>query len=126
MLRDLLMIVFVTLTTLGGQLLVKDAVMRIGTRSPALQGFDWALVVMADPRIWASIAVQAIGFLAWAAVLSRLSLGPAYAVFGACFYILLALASWWLHGERLALVHWAGIVLVSAGVVLLSLPAARA
>ena len=126
MLRDLLMIVFVTVTTLGGQLLIKDVAMHIGQRTPALQGFDWMLAVLSAPKIWASILLQAIGFLAWVAVLSRMNLGPAYAAFGAFFYILLALASWWLYGERLAPLHWGGIVLVSAGVVMLSMPMAKA
>lgn len=125
MLRDLLMIVFVTVTTLGGQLLIKDAVMRIGERTPALHGLDWVLAVLAAPKIWWSILVQAIGFLVWVAVVSRMNLGPAYAAFGAFFYTLLALASWWLYGERLAPLHWAGIVLVSVGVVILSLPATK-
>ena len=125
MLRDLLMIVFVTVTTLGGQLLIKDAVMRIGERAPVLQGIDWVLAVLTAPKIWLSILVQAIGFLAWVAVLSRMNLGPAYAAFGAFFYVLLALTSWWLYGERLALLQWTGIVLVSVGVVMLSMPVAK-
>ena len=124
--RQLAMILFVTLTTLGGQFLIKDAVVAIAARDPAPSGLGWSLAVAMEPRVWASIGVQGLGFLAWAAVLSRMQLGPAYATFGAFFYILLAVSAWWYYGERLAPLQWAGGVLVSAGVLLMSAPAARA
>lgn len=121
MLRDLLMILFVTFTTLGGQLLIKDAVVGIAARTPSPAGTEWVLAVLQSPKIWLSIGVQALGFLAWVAVLSRMKLGPAFAVWGACFYLLLALISWWLYGERLAPLQWLGIVFVSTGVLMMSL-----
>lgn len=124
--RDVLMIVLVTLTTLGGQVLIKDAVMGIGARTPVPTGLGWAWAVAGSPKIWASIAVQALGFLAWAAVLSRMKLGPAYASFGAFFYLLLALTGWWLYDERLAPVQWWGVALVSVGVVMMSVSGPRA
>lgn len=120
MLRDLLMIAFVTITTLGGQLLIKDAVVGIAARTPMPTGLDWVAAVLQSPKIWLSIGVQALGFLAWVGVLSRMKLGPAFAMWGAFFYLLLALAGWWLHGEKLAPVQWLGIVFVSAGVLMMS------
>lgn len=119
--RDVLMILFVTLTTLCGQVPIKDAVAGIAARASVPSGSAWAWAVAGSPKIWASIAVQALGFLAWAAVLSRMKLGPAYASFGAFFYLLLAITGWWLYDERLAPVQWLGVVLVSLGVVLMSL-----
>lgn len=121
MLRDLLMILFVTCSTLGSQLLIKNAVMRIATRAPAPERLDWLLAVVASPRIWAAVAVQGVGFLVWIVVVSRVKLGPAFAMSGAFFYILLAAASWWLYGERLALWQWVGIALVSTGVLMISM-----
>ena len=121
MLRDLLMILFVTCSTLGSQLLIKDAVVRIAARTPAPAGFDWLFAVIGSPKVWAAVAVQGIGFLVWIVVVSRMKLGPAFATSGAFFYILLAAVSWWLYGERLAPLQWAGIVLVSAGVLMISM-----
>lgn len=118
--RNLLMILLVTLTNLGGQLLIKDAVSVIGSRSPHLAGIEWAAAVLQSPKIWLSIAIQALGFLAWVGVLSRMKLGPAFAVWGAFFYVLLALVSWWLYGEKLAPLQWGGILLVSMGVLMMS------
>lgn len=121
MLRDLLMILFVTCSTLGSQLLIKDTVVRIAARSPAPAGFDWLLAVVQSPRLWAAVAVQGVGFLVWVVVVSRVKLGPAFATSGAFFYVLLAAVSWWLYGERLAPWQWVGIVLVSTGVLMISL-----
>lgn len=120
MLRDLLMILLVTFTTLGGQLLIKDAVVGIASRMPAPQGMDWVLAVLQSPKIWLSIGVQALGFLAWVAVLSRMKLGPAFAIWGAFFYLALALVGWWLYGEKLGAMQWMGIIFVSVGVLMIS------
>src|SRR5690606_4265669 len=105
--------------------LMKDAVMAIAARTPAPSGLGWSFAVAMEPKVWASIGVQGLGFLAWAAVLSRMQLGTAYATFGAFFYILLAATAWWYYGERLAPVQWVGVALVSTGVLLMSAPAVR-
>lgn len=115
------MILFVTCSTLGSQLLIKDAVIRIAAKSPSPAGVDWLLAVAGSPRIWMAVVVQGIGFLVWVGVVSRVKLGPAFAISGALFYILLALVSWFLYGERLAPLQWAGIALVSAGVLMISM-----
>ena len=119
--RDLLMILFVTCSTLGSQLLIKGAVTGIAARNPVPAGVDWLLAVLASPKIWAAVAVQGIGFLVWIAVVSRVKLGPAFAISGAFFYVLLAAASWWLYGERLAPLQWLGVVLISVGVLMISM-----
>lgn len=121
MIRDILMILFVTCTTLGSQLLIKDAVMRIAIRNPAPVGMDWLLAVAMSPKVWAAVLVQGVGFVVWIVVVSRVKLGPAFATSGAFFYILLAAVSWYLYGERLAPLQWLGIVLVSAGVLMISM-----
>ena len=120
MVRDLLMILFVTCSTLGSQLLIKGAVVAIGARAPAPAGLDWLMAVLVSPKVWAAVVVQGVGFLVWVGVVSRVKLGVAFAASGALFYILLAVVSWHLYGERLAPLQWAGIVLVSAGVLMIS------
>lgn len=121
MIRDLLMILFVTCSTLGSQLLIKASVVRIAARSPAPAGLDWLIAVAASPRIWAAVAIQGVGFLVWIAVVSRVKLGPAFAMSGALFYILLAAVGWYLYGERLAPLQWLGILFVSAGVLMITM-----
>ena len=126
MLRDLLMILFVTCSTLGSQLLIKSAVVRIAALDPAPVGLHWLSAVVASPKIWIAVAVQGVGFLVWIAVVSRVKLGPAFATSGAFFYVLLAMVSCWLYGERLPPLQWVGVVMVTIGVVLISLSGTHA
>ena len=121
MLRNILMILFVTCSTLGSQLLIKAAVIRIGARVPVPVGLDWLVAVAFSPKVWLAVTIQGVGFVVWIAVVSRMKLGLAFATSGAFFYILLALLSWWLYGERLAPMQWLGILLISGGVMMLAL-----
>jgi multidrug transporter EmrE-like cation transporter len=121
MVREILMILFVTCSTLGSQLLIKDSVMRIARHVPVPSGLDWLMAVVLAPRIWMAVALQGIGFLVWVVVISRVKLGMAFAISGAFFYILIALLGWQLYGERLAPLQWTGIVLVSVGVLMISM-----
>lgn len=121
MIRDLLMILFVTCTTLGGQLLLKQAVSQIAARNPAPTGTDWLVATFLSPGVWAAIVIQGIGFIVWVVVISRIKLGLAFALAGAFLYILMALASWQFFGERLAPFQWIGIVFVSIGVLMISM-----
>ncbi|HEY1036498.1 MAG TPA: hypothetical protein VGE09_16100 [Pseudoxanthomonas sp.] len=120
-LREVLMILFVTCSTLGSQLLIKHAVARLGTHDPVLRGLDWIVAAMTSPTVLLAIAVQAVGFVVWVVVVSRVKLGVAFALSGAFFYILMAAATWLLYGERLTMGQWAGIALISAGVLMVSL-----
>ena len=120
MIPEVLMIVFVTCTTLGGQLLVKHAVTQVATREPALAGWQWLMAAMLSPGVLAAVAVQGIGFAVWVVVVSRVKLGAAFAISGSFFYVLLAMLSWWLYGEKLATGQWFGIALISAGVLMVS------
>lgn len=54
------------------------------------------MAVVASPKFWGAVVIQGVGFLVWIAVVSRVKLGPAFATSGALFYILLAVASWYL------------------------------
>ncbi len=118
---EILMIMFVTCTTLGGQLLIKQAVTTLATRTPALQGVEWLVAALLSPQVIVAIILQGAGFLIWVVVVSRMKLGVAFATSGAFFYILLALVSWWLFGERLGAAQWIGLALISAGVLTMSL-----
>ncbi len=121
MLREVLMILFVTCSTLGSQLLIKHALTRLGARQPSLQGIDWLVAAMTSPTVMLAIAVQAVGFVVWVVVVSRVKLGVAFAISGAFFYLLMAAVTWLLYGERLTLWQWAGIALISTGVLMVSM-----
>ena len=120
-LREILMILFVTCSTLGSQLLIKHAVTQLGQRVPALRGVDWIVAALTSPTVLLAIAVQGVGFVVWVVVVSRVKLGVAFALSGAFFYILMAAVTWMLYGERLTLGQWVGIALISAGVLMVSM-----
>ena len=74
---------------------------------------------------WWSVAYIAMaivfGFIVWVVVVSRVKLGVAFAISGGTFYLLLAALTWLLYGERLTLGQWAGLALISSGVLMVSL-----
>ena len=57
----------------------------------------------------------------WMLIVSREKLGVATATVGAGFYTLMALSAWLVYGETLSPLQWAGIALVTIGVVCISL-----
>lgn len=121
MLREVLMILFVTCSTLTGQLLIKHGMTQLSLRSPGLTGWHWLWAAMTSPAVITAIAVQGIGFIVWVIVISRVKLGVAFGVSGAFLYGLMALASWCLYGERLSLGQWLGLGFISAGVLMVSM-----
>lgn len=120
MIREFLMILFVTCSTLGSQLLVKHAVEQIAARDPVPTGLPWLVTAMLSPSVIAAVCIQGIGFMVWVVVVSRIKLGMAFAISGSFFYLLIALASWYFYDERLTPMQWFGIALVSCGVLLLT------
>lgn len=121
MLREILMILFVTCSTLGSQLLIKHAVTQLAARTPAPTGGAWLMAALFSPAVILAVAVQAVGFIVWVVVVSRVKLGVAFAISGAFFYVLMAAVTWLLYGERLTVGQWAGIALISTGVLMVSL-----
>jgi drug/metabolite transporter (DMT)-like permease len=73
-----------------------------------------------SPWIYSSIMLQILSYLMWMLIVSREKLGVATATVGAGFYTLMALSAWLIYGETLSPLQWAGIVLVTVGVVCIS------
>jgi drug/metabolite transporter (DMT)-like permease len=74
-----------------------------------------------SPWIYGSIALQILSYVMWMIIVSREKLGVATATVGAGFYTLMALSAWLVYGETLSPVQWAGIALVTLGVMCISL-----
>lgn len=123
MIREILMIAFVTLSTMASQLLVKNGVTNLAERMPDLKGIPWLMAAVLSPSIIAAVAIQGVGFLMWVVVVSRMKLGIAFAISGAFFYLLIAFASWFFYGEKLSPLQWGGLVMISGGVVIMVLSA---
>jgi drug/metabolite transporter (DMT)-like permease len=116
----LLLIVF-TVNTVISQLILRRALNALG--SPAnFSGLPRFIGNAAlSPWIYASITLQILSYVLWMLIVSREKLGVATASVGAGFYVLMALSAWLIYGETLSPLQWAGIVLVTLGVVCISM-----
>jgi drug/metabolite transporter (DMT)-like permease len=110
-----------TVNTVISQLVLRRALNTLSTPAnlsglPRFIG-DAAL----SPWIYTSVTLQILSYVLWMLIVSREKLGVATASAGAGFYVLMALSAWLVYGETLSPVQWTGIVLVTLGVVCISL-----
>jgi drug/metabolite transporter (DMT)-like permease len=116
-----LLLAAVTVNAVISQLLLRRALNQLGGPA-ALSGLPRFVANAAlCPWVYASVALQVMGYVLWMMVVSREKLGVATASIGAGFYILMALSAWLIYGETLSPLQCAGIVLVTLGVVCISL-----
>lgn len=110
-----------TLNAVISQLVLRRALNELG--SPAsLSGLPRFIGSAAlSPWIFASVSLQVLGYVMWMLIVSREKLGVATASIGGGFYTLMALSAWLIYGETLSALQWAGIAMVTAGVVCISL-----
>ena len=116
-----LLIVAVSVNAVLGQLLLKRGIAALGGAAALTMLPKFILDAIRSPWICSAVAVQGFGYFLWMIVVSRVKLGVATASVGGAFYLLLALAAWGFYGEALTQVQWLGIVLITIGVVCVSL-----
>ncbi len=104
----------------GAQLLLKAGVQPLGSLSV---GWDTlvptALRVLAQWPIIAGLACYVVSVGVWIVGLSRVEVSLAYPMLS-LGYVVNALAAWWLFGEALGPMRWAGMMLILAGVLVMS------
>jgi drug/metabolite transporter (DMT)-like permease len=113
-------IVFISAIAFGtiiAQIILKKGLILLG-------GIDFSSGVMVEiirvmhsPYVMSAFFLQGIIALFWVYVLSRTKLIYLFTMSGAFFYILLALTSWIVLGEKLSLIQWLGVFMISFGVV---------
>jgi drug/metabolite transporter (DMT)-like permease len=115
------LLVAFTVNTVISQLVLRRALNALGTPAnlSGLPGFIGNAAL--SPWIYTSVTLQILSYVLWMLIVSREKLGVATASAGAGFYILMALSAWLVYGETLSPVQWTGIVLVTLGVVCISL-----
>ena len=116
MLLDTFFISMIALGTIIAQTMLKKGLFLMG-------GIDFStgvavgmLRVLHSPYVLSALALQGAIALFWIYLLSKTQLVYLFTMSGAFFYILLALTSWIVLGERLSLVQWLGIIMISAGI----------
>lgn len=118
-----LLIVAVTINAVLGQLLLKRALEMLGGRAALATLPKFVSDAFASPWIYASIAIQGLGYFLWIVLISREKLGVASASVGAGFYILMPLCAWAIYGESLTNLQWLGMGLITIGVTCVSMTA---
>ena len=115
-----LLIIAVTLNAVLGQLLLKRALEALGGRAALATMSKFILDAATSPWIYASLAIQGLGYFLWILLISREKLGVATASVGAGFYFLMPLCAWAIYGESLSNLQWLGIGLITMGVTCVS------
>lgn len=111
-----LLIIAVTANAVLGQLFLKRALISIGGRAAFADMTKFIAAALTSPWIYASLAIQAVGYLLWMMLISREKLGIATASVGAGFYLLMPLCAWAVYGESLTNLQWVGIGLLTIGI----------
>lgn len=112
-----MLVVLSTCCTLVAQLLLKRVVNSDGARGAMSEGpLQFIMHAAMVPTTSIALAIQVAGYITWLFVLSREKMAVAFAISGSFFYIVTALASWFLYSETLAPSQWAGLTLISIGV----------
>jgi drug/metabolite transporter (DMT)-like permease len=115
------LIVAVTVNAVLGQLFLKHALNMLGGRAAFATMPKFFATAIVSPWIYASVAIQGLGFFLWMALISREKMGVATASVGAGFYVLMPLCAWAVYGESLNTLQWLGIGLLTIGVVCVSM-----
>lgn len=115
-----LLVLFTTLCTICGQLVLKRAVDGL---KPLLQTgmVDFLFGAATSPLVVIALSLQVLGYVAWLFVLSKEKLSVAFALSGSSFYLLMAAASWYFFNERLSGGQWLGLLMISGGVILVTM-----
>lgn len=114
------LVLLVTLCTIGSQLILKSGVNSLVAvlRNEGVVPFLFAAAM--SPKVISALAIQGGGYVLWLFVLAQSRLSVAFAMSGSFFYLVMAGASWLVFGERLTLMQWGGLALISLGVILVS------
>jgi multidrug transporter EmrE-like cation transporter len=119
-LSTFLFIVAGVLLNATAQLLLKAGVQPIGAIT-----VEWATLlptaarVLAEWPIIAGLACYVVSVGVWIVGLSRVDVSIAYPMLS-LGYVVNAVAAWWLFGEALGPARWAGMLLILAGVFVMS------
>jgi drug/metabolite transporter (DMT)-like permease len=123
MLMNIFYISIVAFGTIVAQLTLKKGLLLLGGIDFSSGFLPEVFRVVHSPYVLGAFVLQGTIALFWMVVLSRTRLVFLFTMSGAFFYILLALASWIVLGERLTPVQWLGIFMISLGVVFFNLKA---
>lgn len=123
---NILLISVVSFFTVMSQLLLKKALLASGRITLAALDLKKVIEIVTNPLFLGAFTIQILSYALWIVVVSRENLGFAFALSGAFFYILIAFCGWIFFRETLTLQQALGIVLITLGVLLMTVWSGRA
>lgn len=120
--RALLYILFSVLFNVAGQMVLKGAMIRLGTFNISLSA-DFlrnSIRVIFYPLTLLGLLLYAISALFWLAALSQMELSKAYPMIS-LGYIIVFFLSAWIFGESLSFLRFVGILFVALGLFLVAM-----
>jgi hypothetical protein len=121
MLKTFLLVLVAVILGGAGHVLLAKGMKPVGDLTEAPSGRIRGMVtsVLSDPRILLGVALQAVFFFVYVTLLSRADVSQLLPL-TALDYIVVALLAQWALGEVITPARWAGIALITVGVVLVS------
>jgi multidrug transporter EmrE-like cation transporter len=119
---SLLLLLISVSFSIGGQLMLKaamDRVGRIGGAEIAAAG-DTLARAAKEPRLWIGLFLFGISAIFWLVVLSRVPLSVAYPIVGIS-YILIVLLGRFVLNEPVPALRWLGVLVVAAGIAIIGI-----
>ena len=106
------------LLAVAGQLLMKRGMATFGA-FPVNQLISRLIPIFLNPYVFMGFVLFGLSSIFWLVVLSRLPLSLVYPMVSVG-YVLVAIVSWYFFKESVSLVRWLGIIVIMAGVFLIS------
>jgi drug/metabolite transporter (DMT)-like permease len=100
----------------AGQIATKIGGDELGQMDFNLQ---WLLAVAGNTGVWLAIACYVCAFFVWMLILRRSQLSLAFPLSSLVFVGVL-LGSWLWLGEHISVLHWVGVAVIMAGIVMLA------
>lgn len=102
----------------AGQIFMKYGMRMIGS-FPVRELFGRLLSMVFNPFVFSGLCLFVVSSVIWLVVLSRLELSFVYPMVSIA-YVVVAIASYFLLGEAVTIIRWAGILTICIGVFLIS------
>jgi len=119
MVKNILLVLMSVGPAVAGQLVLKTAITRVGATVESAGVVGYLVKMFTTPLVLAALGLYGISSMIWMVVLSKLDLSLAYPMVSMA-YVLVVFLSWLLLKEPVGWVRIAGLLVICAGVVVIS------
>ncbi len=119
--QNIFLVLISVLISVVGQILLKKGMLQVGKFefSALANILPQFIKAFSNPWVLAGFLFYFLSSLFWIIALSKVDLSVAYPLLS-CGYILVLLASWLLFKEPVTAIRWLGVLVIMAGVTLIS------